>query len=84
MPARAERVTSASPAAIPQWTSTGAASVAGVRRSRTSARIRVAARSARGASSSWEVSAPKTAMTASPMNFSTTPPCSSTAAEQIS
>ena len=33
-----------------------------------------AARTARSASSSWAVGAPHTAITASPMNFSTVPP----------
>ena len=33
-----------------------------------------AARTARSASSSWAVGVPHTAITASPMNFSTTPP----------
>ena len=41
------------------------------------ARIRRAAWIARCGSSSWAVGAPKTAMTASPMNFSTVPPCHS-------
>ncbi len=36
-----------------------------------------AARTARRASSSWMVGTPKTAITASPMNFSTVPPCRS-------
>ncbi len=36
--------------------------------------IRSPARTARSASSSWATGAPKTAMTASPMNFSTVPP----------
>jgi hypothetical protein len=37
-----------------------------------------AARTARSASSSWAVGVPHTAITASPMNFSTSPPCRST------
>src|SRR5580658_1308498 len=37
----------------------------------------MAARTARSASSSWRTGTPKTAMTASPMNFSTVPPCCS-------
>ncbi len=36
------------------------------------------ARTARSASSSWAIGVPQTAMTASPMNFSTIPPCAST------
>ena len=40
----------------------------------TAARISHAARTARRASSSWETGTPKTAITASPMNFSTVPP----------
>ena len=36
--------------------------------------ISSAARTARSASSSWTPGIPKTAMTASPMNFSTVPP----------
>jgi hypothetical protein len=46
-------------------------------------RICDAARTARSASSSWTVGTPNTAMTASPMNFSTVPPCCSIA-ERIS
>ena len=41
------------------------------------ARISAAARTARSASSSCETGMPKTAMTASPTNFSTEPPCRS-------
>ncbi len=37
-------------------------------------RMRKPARTARSASSSWAVGAPNTAITASPMNFSTVPP----------
>ena len=37
-------------------------------------RARAPARTARSASSSWATGAPQTAMTASPMNFSTVPP----------
>ena len=43
-------------------------------------RISTAARQARNASSSCAAGIPKTAMTASPMNFSTVPPCASTIA----
>ena len=42
----------------------------------TVATISSAARTARSASSSCAVGVPHTAMTASPMNFSTVPPCS--------
>jgi hypothetical protein len=48
--------------------------------STTSARISAAARAARSASSSWRCGRPNTATTASPMNFSTRPPCRSAAA----
>ena len=43
-----------------------------------------AARTARSASSSCTCGTPKTAMTASPMNFSTVPPCRSIAARAVS
>ena len=43
-----------------------------------------AARTARRASSSCSRGRPKTAMTASPMNFSTTPPCRSSSARMVS
>ena len=43
-----------------------------------------AARTARRASSSWAVGMPNTAMTASPMNFSTVPPWCSTTARMAS
>jgi len=46
----------------------------------TESRIASAARTARSGSSSWETGAPKTAITASPMNFSTVPPCRSSSA----
>ena len=46
--------------------------------SESRARIAAAARTARSASSSCNVGAPKTAMTSSPMNFSTVPPWLST------
>jgi hypothetical protein len=82
-PAWDERVTSASPAAIPEWTATTESAPAGLRSPPTRSRIWKAARSARSASSSCEVTAPNTAMMASPMNFSTSPPCSATADEQI-
>jgi hypothetical protein len=41
-------------------------------------RISIAARQARSASSSCATGTPNTAITASPMNFSTEPPCDST------
>jgi len=40
----------------------------------SASRMPAAARTARSASSSWTVGTPKTAITASPMNFSTVPP----------
>ena len=43
-------------------------------------RISTAARTARSASSSCSTGTPNTAITASPMNFSTVPPCRSTIA----
>ncbi len=43
-----------------------------------------AARTARSASSSWSCGIPNTAMTASPMNFSTVPPWRSIAARIVS
>ena len=46
----------------------------------SASRISTAARRARSASSSWTTGRPKTAITASPMNFSTVPPWRSTAA----
>jgi hypothetical protein len=46
----------------------------------SASRISAAARTARSASSSCAVGTPKTAMTASPMNFSTVPSCRSTIA----
>ena len=50
-----------------------------LRTSRAS-RISAAARTARRASSSWIAGTPNTAITASPMNFSTVPPWRSSAA----
>ncbi len=64
----------------PVWTPVRVAIVTprSARSSRFSAasesRISAAARTARRASSSWMVRRPKTAMIASPMNFSTVPP----------
>src|SRR4029077_10018467 len=46
----------------------------------SASRISPPARTARRASSSWTFGTPKTAITASPMNFSTVPPCRSRAA----
>ena len=43
----------------------------------TASRISIAARTARSASSSWTCGRPKTAIAASPTNFSTVPPCRS-------
>jgi len=48
------------------------------RSSGSASRISSAARHARKASSSWTCGTPNTAITASPMNFSTVPPCDST------
>ena len=68
----APRVTAASPVSTPAraWSRLppGAASV------RTTSTRSSAARTARSASSSWAIGAPHTAITASPMNFSTVPP----------
>ena len=47
---------------------------------RAKSRIASAARTARSGSSSWAVGAPKSAITASPMNFSTVPPWRSSSA----
>ncbi|MDQ2909565.1 MAG: hypothetical protein M3R39_00840 [Actinomycetota bacterium] len=44
----------------------------------SASRISTAARTARNASSSCNTGTPNTAITASPMNFSTVPPCDST------
>ncbi len=65
---RAPREISASPVltAMRSWRSASS--------SRTQSRIASAARTARSGSSSWAVGAPKSATTASPMNFSTVPP----------
>ena len=52
--------------------------------SRTQSRIASAARTARSGSSSWAIGAPKTAMTASPMNFSTVPPRTSSSVRRRS
>jgi hypothetical protein len=46
----------------------------------SASRIASAARTARSGSSSCATGAPKTAITASPMNFSTVPPCRSISA----
>src|SRR6266540_885695 len=48
------------------------------------ARSSAAARTARRASSSWTTGTPKTAITASPMNFWTVPPCRSSTARMAS
>ena len=65
---RAPSDTSASPVftAVRIWRS-GASSP-------SASRIAIAVRTARSASSSWAIGAPNTAITASPMNFSTVPP----------
>ena len=67
----------ASPVSTPTRTaspSPGSASF----RSAIASKIRSPARTARSGSSSWATGAPKTAITASPMNFSTVPPNPST------
>ena len=43
-----------------------------------------AARAPRSASSSWTVGTPNTAITASPMNFSTVAPCRSSTVREVS
>ncbi len=53
-------------------------------RARTASTSSSATRTARSASSSWATGAPHTAMTASPMNFSTVPPWRSTATRAAS
>ena len=67
-------VTAASPVKTPAraWIGCASSPSAG-----TAATSSSAARTARSASSSWAVGAPQTAITASPMNFSTVPPCRS-------
>ena len=71
--ARAPRLTSASPVLTAIRTCSASCSCA-------QSRIASAARTARSGSSSWAVGAPKTAITASPMNFSTVPPWRSSSA----
>ena len=68
----ASRRTSASPVVIPTRSSRSSSSA--------NSRIASAARTARSGSSSCAVGAPKSAMTASPMNFSTVPPWRSSSA----
>ena len=71
-------VTSASPA--PAMTSPVLTPIRACKpRAVTASRSSTDARSARSASSSWRVGIPKTAITASPINFSTVPPCRSSA-----
>ena len=65
----APRVTAASPVRTPARAWIVRARARGPRRRSSSA-----ARTARSASSSWATGAPQTAITASPMNFSTVPP----------
>jgi hypothetical protein len=64
---RAPSETSAWPVLTPMRSWSSACS------SRIQSRMASAARTARSASSSWETGAPNTAITASPMNFSTVP-----------
>ena len=74
---RASTVTSASPVLTAMRTSSLPSSA-------IPSRIASAARTARSGSSSCATGAPKTAMTASPMNFSTVPPrCSSSVAQPL-
>ena len=68
---RAPRATTASPVVTAARTATSRPSP---RSPSMVSRMRSAARTARSASSSCAMGAPKTAMTASPMNFSTVPP----------
>ena len=68
----APRETSASPVVIPTRSSSSS--------STANSRIASAARTARSGSSSCAVGAPKSAITASPMNFSTVPPWRSSSA----
>ena len=70
---RAPRATSASPVVIPIRISSSPSSA-------SASRMESAARTARSGSSSCATGAPKTAMTASPMNFSTVPPKRSSSA----
>ncbi len=69
----APRVTAASPVSTPALARRSGAPAS--RPSAPTASVRsIAARTARSASSSWATGVPHTAMTASPMNFSTMPP----------
>ena len=65
----APSVTAASPVRTP-----ARAWIARARGVGTASTSSSAARTARSASSSWAIGAPQTAITASPMNFSTVPP----------
>jgi hypothetical protein len=65
-------LTSTSPLAIPIRTASSGPGRAAFTRSIAASTARPA-RTARSASSSWATGAPNTAMTASPMNFSTVP-----------
>jgi hypothetical protein len=69
---RALRATTTSPVLTP--TRTDRSITADALSSRIADRIANPARTARSASSSWATGAPKTAITASPTNFSTVPP----------
>ena len=70
---RAPSETTASPVLMPIRTLRSRAGSSALA-SAIASRIRSPARIARSASSSWASGAPKTAITASPMNFSTVPP----------
>ena len=74
-------VTAASPVSTPARAWMGCCSSP---RLGTAVEISIAARTARSASSSWAVGAPQTAITASPMNFSTVPPCRSMTSRAMS
>ena len=76
-PGRTSGLKSASPVDTPTLTASCAPSAVSAR-SAIASRILSAARTARSGSSSWATGAPKTAITASPMNFSTVPPRCST------
>ena len=74
---RAPSATTASPDSTPTRTAK-LSSASSWFRSAIASKMRKPARTARSGSSSWATGAPKTAITASPMNFSTVPPNLST------
>ena len=81
-PAFAPRRTSVSPVFTPTRNRSGAPPIAS--NSSAASTIRNPARTARSGSSSCAAGTPNTPTTASPMNFSTTPPCASIRARAIS